>query len=156
MSKWRLRWPWYQRSITLRNVAVLWPRRTDDEVPATTYAATASPAATYAATAASPMVEYVDPAPFVTYAAPAPVIEYIAPAPAMTYVASRSAVTSCLHRPQLTLLMTTSTFPRLMSLILFLPWKSLLSPCTTKSIRNRLLQVRRLRTLRKSLLCTSR
>ena len=62
--------------------------QTDDEVPAATYAATASPAATFAATAASPMVEYVDPAPFVTYAAPAPVIEYIAPAPAMTYVAS--------------------------------------------------------------------
>ena len=27
MSKWPVRWPWYQRSITLHNVAVLWPRR---------------------------------------------------------------------------------------------------------------------------------
>ena len=38
-----------------------------------------------------------------------------------------------------------------MSLVLFLLWKSLLSPCTIRSIRNRFLQVRRLRTLRKSL-----
>ena len=27
MSKWRLSWPWFPRSITLRSVAVLWPRR---------------------------------------------------------------------------------------------------------------------------------
>ena len=64
--------------------------QTEDEVPATTHAATASPVAACAATAASPMVEYVDPAPFVTYAVPAPVFEYVAPAPA--YFAPAPAV----------------------------------------------------------------
>ena len=60
--------------------------QTEDEVLATTYAATASPVVACAATAASPLVEYVDPVPFVSYAATAPVIEYVAPAPVFEYI----------------------------------------------------------------------
>ena len=73
--------------------------QTGDEVPATVYAATASPVAACAASAASPMVEYVDPgpvvpapvfgsvapAPAVTYSVPAPVFEYVAPAPVFQF-----------------------------------------------------------------------
>ena len=69
--------------------------QTGVEVPATVYAATASPVAACAASAASLMGEYVDPvpvvpapvfgsvapAPAVTYSAPVPVFEYVAPAP---------------------------------------------------------------------------
>ena len=82
------RWPWFQHSITLRNVVV-----TDDFVLAATYAAAASLAATYAATAASPMVEYVDPAPVVTNAAPAQVIEYVSSAPVIEHIAPALAMT---------------------------------------------------------------
>ena len=85
MSKWRAASHSAQRCCSVAT-------QTEDEVPATTYAATASPVAACAATAASPMVEYVDPAPFVTYAAPAPVFEYVAPAPALEYIAPAPAV----------------------------------------------------------------
>ena len=67
--------------------------QTDDEVPAATYAATASPAATYAATPASlPVTEYVVPAPSVTHAAPDPVFEYVTPATVIENIAPAPAV----------------------------------------------------------------
>ena len=132
--------------------------QTDDFVPAATYAATASPGATYAATAASPMVEYVDPAPVVTYAAPAPVIEYIAPAPAMTYDASCQqllpAYTSTTDTTDDNFDITDLVHTQFSSTAVgtFAPQVVVSLP----SLRNRFLQVRRLRTLRKSLLCNNR
>ena len=54
--------------------------QTDDEVPAATFAATASLAATYAATPASlPVTEYVVPAPVIENIAPAPAVIFDAP-----------------------------------------------------------------------------
>ena len=72
--------------------------QTGVEVPATVYAATASPVAACAASAASPMGEYVGPAPVVPApvfgsVAPAPAVTYAAPAPVDGYVAPTSAVT---------------------------------------------------------------
>ena len=121
-------------------------------------------AATYAATPApSLVIEYVVPALDVTHAAPAPVfkymtpahvIEYIAPTPAVTYVVpSQQLLLSTPRQPSL--LTSTSTLSvwftrkrllRHKSLVLFLPVRSLLRPCATKSIRNRSLQERQLKT----------
>ena len=103
MSRRRLRWPLSLRSITLRNDAVLWPRRlTTRCLPRllrhrwwdtwiqhpfhqllwfNTWRP--PPAVTFAAPA--PVVGYVAPAPAVTYVAPAPVIDYVAPAHSVTY-----------------------------------------------------------------------
>ena len=79
MSKWRLRWPWYQRSITLRNVAVLWPRRlTTRCLPRLT---------PLPLRLLRPTQEYVTPALAVPHVAPVPVIEYVSPAPVIEYVA---------------------------------------------------------------------
>ena len=151
-----------------------------DFVLAATYAATASPAATYAATPTpSPVIEYVVLVLAVNYVAPAPVIEYMSSAPVIEHIAPAPAVTHSVPRQQLllstprqsTLLATTSTLPiwctrnfpflllrllRHRSFVLFLLKKSLMRPCTTNSIRNRLLQRRRLRTLWKSLFCKNR
>ena len=99
-------------------------------------------------------------APVFEHVAPALVIEYIAPAPAMTYAAPSQKYppvyttttdtaddnfdTTDLVHPQI-------SFPvlrllRHRSFVLFLLEKSLMRPCTTNSITNRLMQGRRLRT----------
>ena len=70
--------------------------QTDDEVPAATFAATATLAATCAATPAhdaqTPMFEYVTPVPAVPHVAPVPVIEYVSPAPKIENIAPAPAV----------------------------------------------------------------
>ena len=131
--------------------------QTDDEMPA----ATVSPAATYAATPASaPDATHAAPAPVFEHVAPTPVIEYIAPAPAMTYAAPSQQLPPAYTMTTITTDINfditgliTRNFPLLLwrllrhrSLVHFLLWKSLIRPCTTKSIRNRSLQVRRPRT----------
>ena len=67
-----------------------------------------------AGTHLAPVTEYVAPAPAVDCDVPATVIEYMSSALVSGYLAPASLTT----------------------------WKSLLSPCTTKSIRSSLLQVR--------------
>ena len=91
------------------------------------------------------------------YVTPAPVIECVAPAPAVTYVVpsqqlppvyTTTTVTTDDNLDMISLVypLFSSTAvepyaPRVVDSLFFL-WKSLLSPCTTKSIRSRLLQVR--------------
>ena len=107
MSKWPLRWPWYQRSITLRNVAVPSPLKTDDFVATS---ATASPAAIHATTPApSPVIKHVIPALAVRHVAPALVIEYVSFAPVIEYMAPAPAVTLSVPSQQLSPAYTTTT-----------------------------------------------
>ena len=75
--------------------------QTDDEVPAATFAATASPAATYTATPAS--------APVVTHAAPSPVFEYVAPARVIQNIAPVPTVIFDAPSKQLPPVYTTAT-----------------------------------------------
>ena len=125
---------------------------------AATFAATASPAATCAATPAPvPEIEHVIPAPVATHVVPAPVFEHVVPAPVIENVAPAPAVPSPQLLPAYT--MTTvnpgisfditglvspqfSSTAMDRSLFHFLLLKSLLRPCTIKSIRNRSLQGR--------------
>ena len=112
----------------------------------------------------APKIEHVIPALAVTHAAPAPVFEYVAPAPVIEYIAPAPAVTYDAPSQQLPPVYTMTTVTtdvnldiiglvnpqfssfllwrllRHWSLVHFLSRKTLLHPCTTKSIRSRSLQ----------------
>ena len=94
----------------------------------------------------APVTEYVAPAPAVVCDEPATVIEYISPAPVIECVAPAPAVTFVVPSQQLPPFCTTTTVTTddNLDMISFpaLQWSLILSPCTTKSFRNRFLQVR--------------
>ena len=128
--------------------------------------------------ALAPVTEYVapalavvcdEPAPVFEYAAPAPVIECVAPAPDVTFVVpslqlppvyTTTTVTTddnldmiSLVYPQFSSTAVEPYAPRVVDSLLLL--EEFTEP-EYKSTRSRLLQVRCLRTLRKSLLCKNR
>ena len=99
MSKWRLSWPWFQRSITLRNVAVLWPRRLEmrclprlTPLPPRLLRPAQRPLhhRWWNTWIQLPLYQLQclntwAPAPAVTYSVPASVFEYVAPAPVFEF-----------------------------------------------------------------------
>ena len=127
------------------------------------------PASAVTFTALSPVIECVAPAPAVIHEEPAPVIEYVAPSPVIEYIAPPPAViysTPSLKSPPAYTMAAVTTDVNLdttglvnphcpitaveasthRSLVQFLPWTSLLRPCTTKFVTNCSLPRRRPRT----------